>query len=292
MSEQATDLIAARSNSVQNNFYAPNEERALAPRRAGSAGALTNFSPARGALSSEALFSFPLRGNSLNPLIDCTSPLVALILRIFTLSHYENIDMLHKKCRHEIESIELELQKLGHDRVTILALRYCLCSVIDEAVMCSAWGQNSNWAERSLLALYHDETWGGEKYFVILERLMMEASHYIEILEFLYLCLCLGYEGKYRPRHNGRMQLEALIKEVHAVIRKERGEPSPLFLHDGQHIAHEQHQLRWQTPIAVVLGGAFLVALVLYLGYFFYTDNFTTNIIIRLNEVLEQSAGL
>jgi len=238
------------------------------------------------ALLCAAAFSFPLRGGALNPLIDCTSPLVALILRIFTLSRYDNIDALHKKCRHEIESIELELQKLGHDRVTILALRYCLCSVIDEAVMCSPWGQNSNWAERSLLALYHDETWGGEKYFVILERLMMESSHYIQILEFLYLCLCLGYEGKYRPMHNGRMQLEALIKEVHDVIRKERGDAPPLSLHEGQHIVGQAHQLSWQTPIAMVLGVTFVVALVLYLGYFFYTDNLTTNIIIRLNEVL------
>jgi len=234
----------------------------------------------------EAAFSFALRGCALNPLIDAASPLLALILRIFTLGQHHNIDELHKRCRHDIESIELELQRLGFDRVTVLALRYCLCSVIDEAVMCSPWGQESNWAERSLLALYHDETWGGEKYFVILERLMMEPAHYIQIVEFLYLCLCLGYEGKYRPMHNGRMQLEALIREVHKVIRKERGEGQALSTHVGNHIVDKADQLQWQTPVIMVVGVALALCLVLYLGYFFYTDNFTSTIIMRLEDML------
>jgi len=236
----------------------------------------------------EAFFSFSLRGFALNPLIDSASPLIALILRIFTLGNYRDIDILHKKCRHEIEAIELELQRQGFDRVTVLALRYCLCSVIDEAVMCSPWGQESDWAERSLLALYHDETWGGEKYFVILERLMMEPAHYIQMIEFLYLCLCLGYEGKYRPMHNGRMQLEVLIREVHKVIRKERGEGGALTTHLGEHIVEKADELHWQTPLMMVVGIAFLVCLVLYVGYFFYTENFTSTIIMRLEDVLNQ----
>jgi len=235
-----------------------------------------------------AVFSFALRGASLNPLIDAASPLLALLLRIFNLHQYEHLNILHKKCRHEIEAIEVELQRLGFDRVTVLALRYCLCSVIDEAVMATPWGQNSDWSSRSLLPLYHDETWGGEKYFVILERLMMEPAHYIQIIEFLYLCLCLGYEGKYRPMKNGRMQLETLIREVHKVIRKERGEGPELVTHIGDHIVEKADELHWQTPLVMVVGVAFLVCLVLYLGYFFYTDNFTSTIIMRLADVLNQ----
>jgi len=235
-----------------------------------------------------AVFSFALRGASLNPIIDAASPLLALVLRVFTLHQYEYLNTLHKKCCHEIEAIEVELQRLGFDRVTVLAFRYCLCSVIDEAVMATPWGQKSDWSNRSLLPLYHDETWGGEKYFVILERLMMEPAHYIQIIEFLYLCLCLGYQGKYRVMKNGHMQLEALIREVHKVIRKERGEGKEFVTHISDHIVEKADELHWQTPLVMVVGVAFLVCLVLYLGYFFYTDNFTSTIIMRLADVLNQ----
>lgn len=284
MNEHANSLVTD-TKGEDGTFYLDHEERsvkAIAPATGGVPAPSVRNS------AGDALFSFSLRGAALNPLIDSASPLIALILRIFTLGQYNNIDELHKRCKHEIESIELELQRLGFDRVTVLALRYCLCSVIDEAVMCSPWGQNSNWAERSLLALYHDETWGGEKYFVILERLMMEPAHYIQIIEFLYLCLCMGYEGKYRPMHNGRMQLEALIKEVHDVIRKERGNVEALSTLNGEHITDRAHLVHWQTPITMVIGTAFLVCLALYLGYFFYTDNITNGIIAELTRVLNQ----
>lgn len=231
-------------------------------------------------------FTFAMRGGAINSLIDSTAELLALVLRIATLSHYDEIEELHKRCRHEIEAVELETHRLGYDRVTVLALRYCLCSVIDEAVMNSAWGQVSNWSERSMLALFHDETWGGEKYFTILERLMMEPARYLQILEFLYLCLCLGYEGRYRPMHNGKAQLEALIKEVHDIIRKERGSNEPLVTMRGETIADHLHFMRWQTPIIAVVATAMLAAIGIYLGFFFYTEHFTSDIIAELTRVL------
>ncbi|PYE85150.1 type IVB secretion system protein IcmH/DotU [Phyllobacterium leguminum] len=248
--------------------------------------AALGLSPAAVSRRPDPAFSFGLRGGALNPLVDSSSPMIALILRIFSLGQYDDIDGLHKRCKHEIESVELELHRLGYDRVTILAHRYCLCSVIDETVMCSPWGQDSNWSERSLLATFHDETWGGEKYFVILERLMMEPARYLQILEFLYLCLCLGYEGKYRVMHNGRTQLEALIKEVHDIIRKERGIADPLSTLKADHIVDRAHYVRWQTPIFAVVAGAFVLAAALYAGFFFYTENYTNRVIAELTQVL------
>jgi len=291
MSAQSNLVAEGYDHGGRGGFFVPNEEQREAITHASDEAngrAMLSSVPARLSDAGEVFFPFSLRGASLNPLIDAASPLIALILRIFTLGDYQNIDILHKKCRYEIEAIELELQRQGFDRVTVLALRYCLCSVIDEVVMSSPWGQESNWSERSLLALYHDETWGGEKYFIILERLMMEPAHYIQIIEFLYLCLCLGYEGKYRPMRNGRMQLEALIREVHKVIRKERGEGAGFATHMGDHIVEKADELQWQTPVMVVVGVAFLLCLLLYLGYFFYTDNFTSTIIMRLENVLNQ----
>jgi type VI secretion system protein ImpK len=235
---------------------------------------------------SEPPFSFGLRGGTLNPLIDSSSPLMALILRIFSLGDFDDIDDLHKRCKHEIESVELELHRLGFERVTIMAHRYCLCSVIDETVMCSPWGQDSNWSERSLLATFHDETWGGEKYFVILERLMMEPSRYLQIIEFLYICMCLGYEGKYRVMHNGRSQLEALIKEVHDVIRKERGHPDPLSTLKADFIVDKAHHISWQTPLVAVFGVTLLLMAALYAGYFYYTETYATGVIAELTKVL------
>jgi type VI secretion system protein ImpK len=44
----------------------------------------------------------------------------------------------------------------------ITAARYVLCSVIDEAVVITAWGSQSDWSQMSLLSRFHNETFGGE----------------------------------------------------------------------------------------------------------------------------------
>ncbi len=231
-------------------------------------------------------FSFNLRGDSINPLIDASAPLIALMLRVTTVSTHSALDDLYKRCLHEIESIELELHRLGYDRVSILAHRYCLSSAIDEAVMSSPWGQNSNWSERSFLATFHNETWGGEKFFVILDRLLMEPSRYLHLIEFLYLLLCLDYQGKYRPMHNGRTQLEAIIKEVHDAIRKAKGHPEGLTLFRGENVVDRMHHVAWQTPVLLVVLVALLLAAATYAGFFFYTEYYVDTLLQQIGNVL------
>ena len=99
--------------------------------------------PVKTAADIKSNFGFALRGLSINKIIDCASPLLALIMRINTLSRFHDVEDLHKRCRAEIDAIELEMHKEGYDRVTALAFRYCLCSVIDEAVLITPWGKKA-----------------------------------------------------------------------------------------------------------------------------------------------------
>ena len=41
------------------------------------------------------------------------------------------------------------------------------------------------WIKQSLLVHFHNEAWGGEKVFILLERLIREPVRYQDLLEFL-----------------------------------------------------------------------------------------------------------
>ena len=58
--------------------------------------------------------------------------------------------------------------------------------------------------------MFHNETWGGEKFFVLLSRLTDRPGNNRDLLELLYVCLALGFEGRYRVLQNGKSQLEAV----------------------------------------------------------------------------------
>jgi len=230
--------------------------------------------------------SFPLRGNSLNRIVDASQPLLALLARIPDVRNFDSIDHLHHDISAEIESIELELHREGYDRATILAHRYCLCTAVDEAVMCSPWGQDSDWSERSLLAQYHSETWGGEKFFIVLARLMRDPERYIELIEFLYLLLCLGFEGKYRVMHNGRSQLETVIREVHDAIRKERGDPPEVLTSFRDKVIRKAHIIRRQTPVSLIWILFAILCIGTFAAFYISLGRYTDQVIQQLQNIL------
>lgn len=165
-------------------------------------------------LDADEAYWFRLRGYNLNPLVDAASSLLGMVLRVRQLDEMSDIERLYRQVVDEIASIEVELTEQGYDRPTLLAFRYVLCSFIDEAVMSTHWGQQSRWAEHSLLTRFHNETWGGEKVFSILSRLQQEPQRYRDMLEFIYLCLCLGFEGRYRVMEHGREEYEQIVRTL------------------------------------------------------------------------------
>lgn len=56
-------------------------------------------------------------------------------------------------------------------REHVLAVRYCLCTALDEAANNTTSGRRGVWAGKSLLVTFHGESEGGIKLFQIIGRL-------------------------------------------------------------------------------------------------------------------------
>lgn len=133
----------------------------------------------------------------LNPLICATIPLLTLLAQIRQTNNHGSVPKLKGQVADEIKRFEQRLMKLDYDHRTILAARYCMCAAIDEAVLSRPWGSQSVWASQSLLALFHKETWGGERFYIILENLARDPRKNLDLLELCYVLLSLGFEGKF-----------------------------------------------------------------------------------------------
>jgi type VI secretion system protein ImpK len=70
---------------------------------------------------------------------------------------------------------------------------------------------------------FHRESSGGEKFFQILDRVMAEPQRYIALIELLYTCLSLGFEGRYRLDERGPIRLAEIRNNLYRVIQGVRG---------------------------------------------------------------------
>jgi type VI secretion system protein ImpK len=238
-------------------------------------------------LDNDEDLAFQLRGHSLNPLIDAAMPLFGLVIRLRKLAQCDDVGALHDRVRDQITTISEEIQRRNYDTATQLAYRYALCSFIDDAVMATPWGQSSVWSQRSLLSVFHNETWGGEKFFTVLARMQMDPEHYRDVLEFKYLCLCLGFKGKYGVQHNQMDTLNAIIVKLHHTLRQLRGE-APEQLTDPQaNIASRRYRLGRQWPLWTPWVIALVVLTCVYIGFRIQLGNATDLVLHSLESILK-----
>ena len=203
-----------------------------------------------------------------NPLVAAANPLLDLIPQIRATASHTSPAMLREHLVDEIRHFEMRAQRAGIANETILGARYCLCTALDESVALTPWGGNGVWSAHSLLVTFHNETWGGEKFFQLLSRLSQNAEAHIDLLELLYYCLVLGFEGRYRVLDNGRAQLDTLRQRLLIIIRKQRGQYADELSPHWRDTPAQEHGRRLPVPLWAALT---LAAALLLLAYFVFS---------------------
>ncbi|SKA52151.1 type IVB secretion system protein IcmH/DotU [Photobacterium toruni] len=232
-------------------------------------------------------FWFQLRGNNINVFIDAATPLLGMALRIRRLGSCDNIEEIYNQAVEEIKAIEVELTELEYEHAVILAYRYILCSFVDEAVMSTSWGADSAWAEHSLLTRFHNETWGGEKVFSVLSRLEAEPERYQDLLVFIYLCLALGFEGRYKVMNNGKEAFDKVFASLYEILRRLKDkDPQPLTS-ATELVAAKKYKLTKQIPLWTIFAGFSLSWLAIFIVYSVLLNNKSIDVLTQLNHILQ-----
>ncbi len=199
----------------------------------------------------------------LSPLLQLAAPLLVAGSRIRVMPQHANPGALRAALVEAVRKFEGAARAQGLPNEQVVAGRYLLCTFIDECASSTPWGGSGAWSSQSLLVLFHNESWGGEKLFQLLGKLAENVSANRGLLELIYVILALGFEGRYRVVQGGRAQLDGVREKLALMLREQSGtalkELSPRWagVADGR-------RLRDGIPIWLV---ATLAALVLALVF-------------------------
>ncbi len=160
----------------------------------------------------------------INPLVSVASALLSEIVRLQQSYEHEDLYILKDRLTSEIKRFEHRALQEGAESSQVMAARYVLCTALDEAVVTTPWGNESQWSQMSMLSSFHNETFGGEKFFQLLERLSRDPVKHLPMLELMYICMSLGFEGKYRVLPRGMLELESIRDSLYRQIRQLRGD--------------------------------------------------------------------
>src|SRR5262245_1214358 len=214
-------LIVKAMSDIDDPFAAP-EATVMRPRPGAGRRGGGDLPPATRSPMMSAPYPEPvpepvrdLLGTGLNPLVQAASPLLLLAGQLRGTLSVPDIQGLRRHAVDEIRRFEDRARAAGIRNEVVLAGRYALCVSLDEAVLSTPWGAQSEWAQQPLLVAYHKEAWGGEKFFELLDRISKDAARHIDLLELQYLCLSLGFKGKFQVSARGDAQWTDVKSELH-----------------------------------------------------------------------------
>lgn len=165
-----------------------------------------------------------LVGAGLNPLLGNATALLALAARLRDGPGVADLDGLRERVIAEVRRFDQGALAAGLAAEDVRMARYAICATVDDLILSTEWGAASGWAGRSLVSTIYSETWGGERFFDILDHLLTRPGNNLDVLELMAVCLALGFVGKYRVMPQGQSELAEVRDNLFRTLRHLRGD--------------------------------------------------------------------
>jgi type VI secretion system protein ImpK len=160
----------------------------------------------------------------MNPLVAAASTLFSLVSRMRNRAQHPDPEALRRSVVAEVRAFESRAVQARIDAQDIKVARYAICATLDDVVLNTPWGGTSIWAQQSMVGTFHRETVGGDRFYDLLARLEQDPGRNIDLLEFLYMCLALGFEGRLRVEQGGADKHMTIRAGLARIIRAQRGD--------------------------------------------------------------------
>jgi type VI secretion system protein ImpK len=179
-----------------------------------------------------------------------------------------DVARLREQAVAQVHSFESYAQGAGINTQTIMAARYVLCTMLDESVNNAPWGELSGWAQKTLLVTFHGETYGGAKFFQILDRLSVDFSRHLDLIEVMYICLALGFGGRYLVEPGGLGRLADIQDDLYRRIRGLREAPAAELAPHWRGVEDRRNPVMRHVPLWVAMAAAAVILLASFLYFF------------------------
>jgi len=165
-----------------------------------------------------------LTRGGLNPLVAAASVLLGLASRVRGTATQKDVEGLRDRVVRELKSFEANASATGLPRELVRTAHYALSATIDDLVLSTPWGGQSSWSKRSMVSTFHNEVVGGERFYEILNQLHKNPGTNADVLELMYICLALGFEGRLRVTGRGTSEHSRVREGVYRTLRERRGD--------------------------------------------------------------------
>ena len=171
---------------------------------------------------------------------------------------------LHAQLKGFVEQMLRKAQDGGFSSQDAQEIAYPVVALVDEVALTKGEAVRQHWQHAPLQMHFFSESVAGENFFVRLKDLRNDQQQK-EVLKAYYLCLALGFEGKYAVR-GGELELMTLADSVAKELGRYRKHDADTLSPSGERPSDSLVSGRSVGPLLILSAAAVLLAVVIYVG--------------------------
>ena len=150
-------------------------------------------------------------------LADLCADLLAFALQLKRSSDPGAAEALKSKIDEMFRELEVRARQAGIPQDDVGLAKYAIAAFVDETVLTSSWPLKDAWADQPLQLQYFNDFSAGEEFYNKIDTL--RGAKKSAVLEVYYLCLSLGFRGKYvdlQGMEKKKILIDTILREIRA----------------------------------------------------------------------------
>ncbi|GAL15269.1 outer membrane protein ImpK/VasF OmpA/MotB domain [Vibrio astriarenae] len=232
------------------------------------------------AIKNQARYNLAQRKSTLfdNEILNVSAELFSLIVSVKRLECPTDMYAFRQGLKGMLTDLKYKVAKLDYPPSVADKSCFLFAVMIDEQILHSSWGDESGWENQTLVSELFGVKNGGEQFYLVAERALLQPILLKDLLELIYIMIKLGFRGRYRV--DGKELLGVLVQRLEEAVFADQ----PAKSEDGQTQlsrpvpATLKRVRRPQRPVRLWTG--LLASLVLFgicWGGAFYWSNLTVS---------------
>ena len=128
-----------------------------------------------------------------------------------------------------LKDLDRRGDQLGYKERQLQYVKFALAAFVDEMVLTARFPLREEWEKHPLQLEYFGEHLAGVTFFNKVDELLKNSAENADVIEVYYLCLLLGYKGKYKIYYEDQLKvvIESVADSLRRVNRLRGGALSP-----------------------------------------------------------------
>ncbi|MDK9736398.1 type IVB secretion system protein IcmH/DotU [Vibrio sp. D404a] len=212
-----------------------------------------------------------------NEILSASSELLSLSVSIKRLECPADIYTFRTGIKSLLTDLKYKVAKLDYPPSVADKTCFLFAVMLDEQILHSDWGDESGWENQTLVSELFGIKNGGEQFYLVAERALLQPVLLRDLLELIYIMIKLGFRGRYRVE--GKELLGILLQRIEEAVFAQDTQTSEDNAHaiPRPHAAQIKKVSRPQRPVRLTRG-FLLFAMLLSLTWagIYYWYNLTT----------------